>query len=161
MCSSDLPFGIKLETTLFAVIAGGRLLRLDGEAHQVRRAERHCAHVSGLYGIDAGVVHSWHAGIHPGCAYPGSAHDHYERWSGSAFGNPRLLHFHTCGAYAPGEICWNIVDPTIIVDGVVIWRAGRIEPDAVPGARSVLDRHPEVAMLFKEPERRIGLDVLA
>ncbi len=67
------------------------------------RAEAQYAHVAGLYGIDGGIVHSWHAGIHPGCAFAGSAHDSYERWSGSAFGNPRLLHFHTCGAYAPGR----------------------------------------------------------
>ncbi len=106
------------------------------------RAEAQYAHVAGLYGIDGGIVHSWHAGIHPGCAFAGSAHDSYERWSGSAFGNPRILHFHTCGAYAPGEICWNIVDPTVVVDGAVIWDAGRIRLDAVPGAAAILERHP-------------------
>jgi hypothetical protein len=151
------PFGIPLRTTLFAMIESGRLLRWEGDAAEVARAEAHCAHVAGLYGIDAGVVHSWHAGIHPGCAFPGSAHDAYARWSGSAFGNPRLLHFHTCGAYAPGEICWNVVDPTITVDGETVWEAGRIRLDTVPGAEAILAAHPEVAALFERPERRIGL----
>jgi hypothetical protein len=151
------PFGLKLGSTLHAVIEGGRLLRFEGEAGEVARAEAHYAHVAGLYGIDGGVVHSWHAGIHPGCAFAGSAHDSYERWSGSAFGNPRLLHFHTCGAYAPGEICWNIVDPTIVVDGEVIWDGGRIRLEAVPGAAAVLEGHPGLSDLFARPESRIGL----
>ena len=151
------PFGIPLRSTLVAVIEGGRLVRWEGDPTEIARAEAQYAHVAGLYGIDGGVVHSWHAGIHPGCAYPGPAHDNYERWSGSAFGNPRLLHFHTCGDYAPGEICWNVVDPTIEVDGVVIWEAGRIRLERVPGAREVLAAHPGIADLFERPERRIGL----
>jgi hypothetical protein len=81
----------------------------------------------------------------------------FERWSGGAFGNPRLLHFHTCGAYAPGEICWNVVDPTIEVDGRVIWRAGRIDLDAVPGAATIVRSYPEVARLFEVPARDIGI----
>ncbi len=151
------PFGIRLASTLHAVIADGRLLRFEGEPTDVARAEAHHGHVAGLYGIDGGIVHSWHAGIHPGCAYIGSAHDSYERWSGSAFGNPRILHFHTCGAYAPGEICWNIIDPTVTVDGAVIWDAGRIRLEAVPGAAAVLERHPGLSALFDRPEQRIGL----
>jgi hypothetical protein len=151
------PFGIPLHSTLFAVIEAGRLLRWEGDRAEIARAEAHYAHVARLYGIDGGVVHSWHAGIHPGCAYPGWAHDSYERWSGSAFGNPRLLHFHTCGAYAPGEICWNVVDPTIAVDGATLCDAGRVRLDAVPGAAAILAAHPDVAALFDRPERRIGL----
>jgi hypothetical protein len=27
-----------------------------------------------------------------------------------AFANPRYLHFHTCGNYAPGEIAWSLFD---------------------------------------------------
>ncbi len=151
------PFGIRLGSTLHAIIGEGRLLRWEGDPSDVARAEAQYAHVAGLYGIDGGIVHSWHAGIHPGCAFAGSAHDSYERWSGSAFGNPRILHFHTCGAYAPGEICWNIVDPTVVVDGAVIWDAGRIRLEAVPGAAAILERHPGLAALFERPEQRIGL----
>ncbi|MFY8099292.1 MAG: hypothetical protein ACOVOA_04960, partial [Allorhizobium sp.] len=114
-------------------------------------------HVSNLFGIDGGFVHSWHAGIHPGCVYPERAEASYERWSGSAFGNPRLLHFHTCGAYAPGEICWNVVDPTIRVDGVAIWENGVININAVRGAPDILAAYPEVGELFDNPAREIGI----
>jgi hypothetical protein len=142
---------------LFAEIDGGRLKRWHGDPAEVRRAEAHYTKVAGMFGIDGAYVHSWHAGIHPGCAFPGSAHDAYERWSGSAFGNPRLLHFHTCGAYAPGEICWNIVDPSIEADGALIWENGRINIEAVPGGPAILSRYPAVQVLFDSPEQRIGL----
>jgi hypothetical protein len=155
------PYGIRLESVLFAHIADGRLQNWQGEAAEVRRAEAHYSFVAQKFGIDGGGVHSWHAGIHPGCAFTGCAHDHYERWSGSAFGNPRLLHFHTCGTYAPGEICWNIVDPTIEVDGVRIWERGRVRIDLLPGADTILANHPEVRALFDRPEQRIGLNVAA
>jgi hypothetical protein len=154
------PYGVPLGVTLFAEVADGRILRWEGDAAEIARAEAHYAHVAARFGVDGAFVHSWHAGIHPGCGFPGSAHEAYERWSGSAFGNPRLLHFHTCGAYAPGEICWNVVDPTIVVDGALVWDHGRILPDAVPGARALLDASPEIAALFASPERRIGLDPL-
>lgn len=151
------PYGIPVTATMFAHIAGGRLVRWEGPADEVARATAHYRHVAGLFGIDGDVVHSWHAGIHPGCAYPEPASASYERWSGSAFGNPRLLHFHTCGAYAPGEICWNVVDPTITVDGAVIWDHGVIRIDRVPGAAAILARHPSLRTLFDNPVREIGL----
>jgi hypothetical protein len=151
------PFGLRLDAPLVAVIDGGRLLRWEGKAGDVARAEAHYAQVAGRYGIDGGFIHSWHAGIHPGCAYIGSAHDDYERWSGSAFGNPRLLHFHTCGAYAPGEICWNVVDATVEADGATVYDAGRIRLEAVPGAGAIVAAHPGLKALFDNPDRRIGL----
>lgn len=152
------PYGVPLASPLMARIGGGRLLGWEGDEGEAERARAHYAHVAGLFGVDGGFVHSWHAGIHPGCGFAGSAHGAYERWSGSAFGNPRLLHFHTCGAYAPGEICWNVVDPTITADGVTVFDRGRIIVDAAPGARAILDAHPAVARLFDAPERRIGLE---
>ncbi len=39
----------------------------------------------------------------------------------------------------------------------VIWDAGRIRLEAVPGADAVLERHPGLAALFERPEQRIGL----
>jgi hypothetical protein len=151
------PYGIPLHSTLFAHIAAGRIQRWDGPADEVARAEAHYRHVANLFGIDGSFVHSWHAGIHPGCAYADPAEASYERWSGSAFGNPRLLHFHTCGAYAPGEICWNVIDPTIRVDGVAIWQDGVIKIDTVPGASDIMALYPELRDLFGNPARDIGL----
>ena len=155
------PYGIGLTSTLFAHIDRGRLKNWTGDPSEVARAEAHYAAVSEKFGIARDVVHSWHAGIHPGCSYAGAAEENYERWSGSAFGNPRLLHFHTCGDYAPGEICWNVVDPTIEVDGAPIWNKGRIEIDNIPGASAILARHPEVRRLFDRPSPHIGIGALA
>lgn len=151
------PYGLPLDDKVFAHFEAGRLKRFEGDARVSTQAVRHYARVAAQFGIDPHAVHSWHAGIHPACVFPDAARDNWERWSGSAFGNPRILHFHTCGDYAPGEICWNVVDPTIRVDGVEIWRSGRIDIDRVPGATVALDRAPGLRALFDRPERRIGL----
>ncbi len=39
----------------------------------------------------------------------------------------------------------------------MIWDAGRIRLEAVPGAAAILERHPGLAALFERPEQRIGL----
>lgn len=152
------PYGVPLEEPVFANIEGGRVVSWDGASAMTAKVRDHYAFVADRYGLDGDVVHSWHAGIHPGCAYRQPAAAHFERWSGGAFGNPRLLHFHTCGAYAPGEICWNVVDPTIEVDGRVVWDRGRIQLSAVPGASEILQTYPEVVRLFDAPARDIGIN---
>ncbi|MDH5531351.1 MAG: hypothetical protein OEY05_15070, partial [Paracoccaceae bacterium] len=119
----------------------------------------HYDRVSGMFGIDRNFVHSWHAGIHPGCGYPRNARDNYERWGGSSFGNPRILHFHTCGAYAPGEISWNMLDPTIEVDGVKVWEDGVFHAERLDGGQAVLDTYPCAKKAFGHPDRQIGLPV--
>ena len=109
------------------------------------------------FGIDRYSVQSWHAGIHPGCEVAGAVCDNYERWSGAAFVNPRLLHFHTCGAYAPGAISWNVVDPMIIVDGIAVWKDGALHPELVPGGAEILDRFPDAKAIFGAPNWNTGL----
>ena len=109
------------------------------------------------FGIDPHVMHSWHPGIHPGCAYHAPARDNLERWAGAAFGNPRLLHFHTCGDYAPGEISLNVLDPTVTVDGVAVWDEGAFRPELVPGGAEILARYPCVRAAFEAPVREVGL----
>ncbi|MBL8588553.1 MAG: hypothetical protein JNK46_08490 [Methylobacteriaceae bacterium] len=151
------PYQLRLEQPVEAHFEAGRLLRFEGPADARRSVEAHYRRVADEFGIDPDVVHSWHAGIHPACAFDGRIEDNFERWSGCAFGNPRILHFHTCGDYAPGEICWNVFDPTILVDGLAIWRNGRIDIDQAPGVAAVLERSPELRALFDRPERRIGL----
>ncbi|UXX83808.1 hypothetical protein [Roseovarius pelagicus] len=146
-----------LNAGTFAEMQDGRLAGFSGDAGGIQQANAHYDHVSARYGLDRYAVHSWHAGIHPGCAYDDSVENTPERWSGSAFGNPRILHFHTCGTQPPGEICWNVIDPTIELDGVRLWDNGVFYPDRLPQAARVLADFPELPPLFAAPERQIGV----
>lgn len=142
---------------VFALMENGRLTGFEGAPGDVARANAQYDRVAGMFGIDRNFVHSWHAGIHPGCGYPWDMRKNYERWGGAAFGNPRILHFHTCGTYAPGEISWNIFDPTIELDGVALWEEGAFRADRLPGGSEILARYPCAAKLFDRPDRDIGL----
>lgn len=149
------PFTVTFSGEVFAHFEGGRFTRFTGA--EAGRATDHLMSVAGRYGLDHRAVHSWHAGIHPGCRFDGPAARSYEAWSGSAFGNPRILHFHTCGAEPPGEICWNVIDPTVEADGIALWHEGVFRPELVPGGQEVLDQCPELRRAFETPEREIGL----
>ncbi|WP_170415950.1 hypothetical protein [Ruegeria atlantica] len=150
-------YTVEFEGPVFAMLESGRLTGFDGDPADAARAEAHYDRVAGQFGIDRNFVHSWHAGIHPGCGYPWDMRENFERWGGSAFGNPRILHFHTCGAYAPGEISWNVFDPTIVIDGVTYWENGAFHADRLPGGATILDKHPCAAALFADPDLDIGL----
>jgi hypothetical protein len=64
---------------------------------------------------------------------------------------------HTCGAYAPGEVCWNVIDPTVVVDGAIIWQDGTLHPERVSGGREILAKYDDLRKVFQCPDRRIGL----
>ena len=151
------PYSVALDGVLTVGFDGTRITGFDGSASDVATAHAHYDRVASGLGIDRDYVHSWHAGIHPGCAYRQQAGADLARWSGGAFGNPRLLHFHTCGAYAPGEISLNVVDPTIRLDGVAVWDHGRLHPERVPGGAEILARYPCAAHVFANPSPDIGL----
>ena len=68
-----------------------------------------------------------------------------------------ILHFHTCGAYAPGEISWNVVDPTILIDGVPVWQDGVFHAARIAGGQEILNKYECAAHIFRMPDRRIGL----
>ncbi len=150
------PYECLFEGPLLAYFEEGRITGFEGSAEDVNRAKTHYRFVADKYGIDADFVHSWHAGIHPGSRYDWRLEDSYERWSGAAFGNPRLLHFHTCGAYAPGEISWNIVDPTVSFDGVRVWENGRLLAERVPGGVELLEANGGFRAAFDSPATEIG-----
>lgn len=135
----------------------GRLTGFDGARADVARAARHYDRIARRYGIDRDRIHSWHAGIHPGCGFPWPAFGAMERWSGVGFGNPRILHLHSCGAEAPGEISLNVIDPTIWIDGVAVWDDGAFHPERLNGGAEILARCAQVAAVFAAPDRRIGL----
>jgi hypothetical protein len=152
------PFLHAFDGVAMVTVQGTRATGHDGPPDVVAGIRAHVAALAARFGLDGDFVHSWHAGIHPGCAYDGRAQDNPGRWTGSAFGNPRLLHVHTCGAYAPGEICWNLLDPTITLDGVALWQDGRLHPDRIPGGDAVLDGCPDLAAAFAAPETAVGID---
>ncbi|ASJ76150.1 hypothetical protein [Granulosicoccus antarcticus] len=151
------PYHLPLKSTVFAHVANNRISHFEGSPEEVLRVEQHYEHVSSKFDIDPLFVHSWHAGIHPGCHFQPLAETDIMRWSGSAFGNPRILHFHTCGDYAPGEISWNILDPTIWIDDVPVWENGQLFPERLPNSAEALDSHPHLVELYKHPYREVGL----
>lgn len=152
------PFLHRFDGVAMARTEGTRILGYDGPAGLVAGLRAHVWGLAARYGLNGDFVHSWHAGIHPGCAYDGRAEDNPSRWTGSAFGNPRLLHVHTCGDYAPGEICWNLLDPTVTLDGVALWQQGRLHPGRIPGGAAVLEGCPDLAALFNAPATAVGID---
>lgn len=152
------PFLLPFDGIVMVTLEGTRATRYDGPPEAVAAVRAHVGDIAGRFGLDGDFVHSWHVGIHPGCAYEGRIQDNPGRWTSSAFGNPRLLHVHTCGAYAPGEICWNLLDPTITLDGVALWQDGRLHPERIRGGQSVLDGCPELAALFDAPATAVGID---
>jgi hypothetical protein len=107
-----------------AHVEDGHVTRFEGPPSLVADLDAHYRRVGRLFGIDTFAVHSWHAGINPGCFYPMRAEAGLERWGMVVFASPRYLHFHTCGNYAPGEICWSVIDASADLDGVPFWRDG-------------------------------------
>ncbi len=150
-------YTVEFEAQTHAVIENGRLVTFEGSDRDVALARAQYDRVSTLFGIDRDAVHSWHAGIHPGCGYPWGASENYETWGGTAFGNPRVLHFHTCGDFAPGEISWNVIDPTIEIDGTAYWQDGVFRAELLPEGPDILSRYPCAAYTFQNPDRAVGL----
>ncbi len=150
------PYSCALRDPLTVHFEDTRLTRFTGSEDDVRAARDHYEQVGQKFVLDPWSMHSWHAGLHPGCAYTQLASENFERWSGAAFGNPRLLHFHTCGHYAPGEISLNVLDPTITVDGVAIWKDGVFDPHLVPGGTEILSEFPCIRSVFASPARAVG-----
>ena len=151
------PYHLELPKDVFAHVDNNRITHFEGNSTDIERVENHYRCVSKQLDIEPWHVDSWHAGIHPGCHFEADAQSDILRWSGTAFGNPRILHFHTCGEYAPGEVSWNVLDPTVYLDGIAVWERGRLHADRVPGGEEILSRHPKLASLYANPEFKIGL----
>ena len=154
-------YTVEFDSQVFAHLEAGRLVGFTGRTADVHKADAQYDRVSNLLGIDRNFVHSWHAGIHPGCGFPWPLRENYDLWGGAAFGNPRILHFHTCGAYVPGEISWNVFDPTITLDGVAYWQEGVFRADLLSRGPEILGAYPCAAACFAQPDRNIGLSARA
>ncbi|MEL7469664.1 MAG: hypothetical protein AAFN27_14505 [Pseudomonadota bacterium] len=122
------PASLKLEHDVIALVENGRIAGFDGPSREVEAIRRHYDRVAKQFDLDADAVHSFHAGIHDGCAHPCAAEDDPDLWSNTVFGSPRYLHVHTCGAEPPGEICWMVENPTVSADGIAIWSNGTLIP---------------------------------
>ena len=151
------PAFLKLDSPVFAEVELGRVVAFTGEPSVVRQVHEHYRMVADKFSIESDVVHSWHAGIHPGCKYTADAAENPDRWSNTTFTNPRFLHLHTCGNYAPGEICWMVLDPTVSIGAKILWEKGRLRTDTFSGLRRCLESWPELEVLFTEPSDLIGL----
>jgi hypothetical protein len=152
------PPNCKIDGVVMAQVEAGRIVRFEGPESAVSDITAHYQRVSEQLNIDRDCVHSWHAGIHPGSAYPHSVDDDPDRWSNNVFTHPRFLHFHTCGDYAPAEICWMILDPTIEIDGQNLWENGRLILSNFSTTAAVLKTWPELSGLFQSPHGPIGFE---
>ncbi len=124
------PISLKIESPVTAIILNGKIANLNGEKKVVEKIEKHYETVSKIFNIDHDIVHSWHAGINPGIHYSNSVEENPDRWSNTIFPSPKYLHFHTCGNYAPGEICWMIANHNIKIDNVPLWENGILKVDS-------------------------------
>lgn len=151
------PDSVLIDGVVIALIEKGRIVGFEGNEREVGKIRAHYDFVAKKYGIEGDIIHSWHAGFHPQNGYAGLAVDNMARWSGSAFGNPRYLHFHTCGDYAPGEICVSVFDPSISVDGTEMWCNGSLVFADTPEVRTLQAEYPGIRELFERPIMEYGL----
>ena len=142
------PF-IKLDEPVFAEIELGRIVDFTGPENTVKQVKEHYKNISTKFGIDPNIVHSWHAGIHPGCDYKIPESDNPDRWSNSVFCSPEFVHFHTCGDYAPGEISCTIPGHTIHIDGKKFWDKGRMQLHSFLPTNECLKKWPCLSDLFE------------
>jgi len=151
------PAALAIAEPVYALVESGRIAGFEGDADTVAAVRAHYKFVSEKFGIDPDAIHSWHAGIHPACAYEGDAARDPDHWSNTVFTNPRFLHLHTCGAYPPGEICWMVLDHTVEVDGRNLWDRGRLRTDTFDSVAACLEKWPVLKDLFDAPSDRIGI----
>ncbi|MEM8915953.1 MAG: hypothetical protein AAGC83_08950, partial [Pseudomonadota bacterium] len=63
------PAALYWDGVVFAIVENGKIAGFEGDAGSVRAIEAHYAKIADQFEIDKDVVHSWHAGIHPGLRY--------------------------------------------------------------------------------------------
>lgn len=90
---TDHPTSVKISEPIFAEIESGRILGFSGDPCIVETVANHHKFVSDTFQIDSDVVHSWHAGIHPGCIYRDPVSVDPDRWSNNVFTRPRFFAF--------------------------------------------------------------------
>ena len=129
-------------------VVNGRIDRFEGQDQDVQGVREHYERVASRFGIEPMIVDSWHQGLHPGTDASPDPADDLCLWGETLFTSPQYLHFHTCGEYPPGEICWMVEFPTLTLDGRKLYEDGRIRVDAFEEFMPCLDQHPELRGLF-------------
>lgn len=142
------PPCLKLDTSIIAKVEMGRIVDFTGPKVTVKKVKEHYSHVASQFDIDAAVIHSWHAGIHPGCAYDVPESEDPDRWSNTVFSMPKYVHFHTCGDYAPGEISCTNENHTIKINDIILWKDGKLFPYVFEKTKACLDNRQELNDLF-------------
>ncbi|MDG2473983.1 MAG: hypothetical protein P8M50_01740 [Paracoccaceae bacterium] len=142
------PNSFKLSELLTVIISKGRITDVHGLENDVVNFNKHYDFVSKKFSLDKHIVHSWHAGIHPATKYEKRIDVDPDQWANTIFGNPHYLHFHTCGALPPGEICWMIQNPTIKVDNKNLWNVGVLMLEQFDETKKCLKKWSELNQIF-------------
>lgn len=146
---------IALPRTASLTVEAGRIAAIQAEPALAARIEAQFARVAGLFGGEARSLNSWHCGLNPATYFAAPALSDIDRWSGVAFGSPRYTHFHMCGN-APGDICGQVFDATIQLDGEVVWEHGRMVFFDRPENRALIESFGLDPEAFNTP-RPLGL----
>ena len=143
------PSNIKLNEKVKFYIKNGHIQSVIGNEKDVCNIKKHYDYVSNKFEIKRDIVHSLHSGIHNGLLSKSIKLNNPDYWSNTVFANPNYLHFHTCGDYAPGEICWILKNQTIRVDDLNLWQNGNIMYNNFPLLMKCIDKWPELLTLLK------------
>lgn len=148
---------LNIGESIVVSVKDGYITDFHGKRNAVDRIRAHYEYVGNLFSIDPYFIHSWHTGIHPKCSFLGEPESNLVMWGASVFANPRYTHFHTCGNYAPGEICLSVFDATIYFDNDIFWDKGHflyLQRDSVV---KLLNSYGLVPTVFSKIES-IGID---
>ena len=143
------PAFVLIDNPLKIEIKNGQITEVYGNHLDVKNFKSHYRKVAYQFDIDANCVHSFHAGIHPGIEYKIPMIENPDRWSNTLFASPRFLHFHTCGNYAPGEICWMVPNHTIKIDNIALWKNGYLIPDNFQSTKGCVANWESLQQLFR------------
>ena len=142
------PPNLELKKDIFSIVEQGKILDFEGDEETINRVKNHYNDISKMFNIEKYNIDSWHAGIHPGTYYDFPIEDDPDRWSNTIFGSPKFLHFHTCGDYAPGEICWMVENHSIIIDGEPLWKDGLLVANNFIETKDCIDKWVDLKELF-------------
>lgn len=152
----DIGDGLILRSPVTAEVRDDRIVRLEGGAAEVAKAESLLHDLGRRNGVDPMLINSWHAGINPQarpCCDPEKDLNH---WQLMSHNNPRLMHFHAVGHAMPGEISLPVLDPDIWLDERQLWRRGEFLLLKSPAIQDILGRHPGSEDAY-ELNREVGV----